>query len=338
MVTHRSFKPSWIDSFIGWIDSLPIPVSFFYILVYAVSVFVVHLAYWLGGGLDLGQWRSTIFFDVIWIPFGLGYIHLMKGSAQQSIEEFRPALDVSQPEFNKIKYEFTNLPFWPVLILSIIGATGGILPYFSSQSDYSAGNMAWSLIAGGGYAFLPIWLFAAYRHITKINGLYSRVANLNLFNLQPLYGLSRVTMLVGGFIIIVININYLWEAFLGTPSMSQETIVLLSFILLIAALAVVILPLWGIHRRIEAKKRTMLAANAERILALEQALQQDLDKMKLTKMDGIGKGLSALFAMRVNIQATPAWPWQPGAFRNFASAIMLPLLIWLAQRLLTQYF
>ncbi|MEX1072002.1 MAG: hypothetical protein WEC37_05185 [Anaerolineales bacterium] len=337
-MANRQFTPSWIDWVIDWVESLPIPPLFFYILFYAFNVIVVHLAYWIGGDLTPGQLRSTFFFDVTWMPFFLGYLHLMKRTARQSVEEFRPALDISRSKFDKIKYEFTTLPFWPVLLLSIVGALGGILAFLNSLTDLSAGNIVWSVISGGGYTFLPVWLYASYRHITKINGLYKQVDNLNLFNLQPLYGLSRVAMLVGGFIIIIINMNYLWEVFLGTPSMSQETIILLSFVLLIFALAVIIAPIWGIHRRIEDKKRTMLAANAEQIVALEQSLQDDLKRKKFTNVDGIGKGLSALFSMRANIQAIPAWPWQPGAFRNFASAILLPLLIWLAQRILTQYF
>jgi hypothetical protein len=338
MANFRQFRPSWIDRVIGWIESLPIPALLFYFLFYAFNVTLVHLVYWMDGDLSLGQLRSTIFFDVVWMPFGLGYIHLMKRTAQRSIDEFRPALNISKSTFDSIKYEFANLPFWPVLLLSLVGALGGILPYLSSQTDPSAGDIVWSVISGGGYTFLPIWLYAAYRHISRINGLYKQVDNLNLFNLQPLYGLSRVAMLVSGFIIININMNYVLEVFLGTPSMSQETIILLSFILFIVALAAAIVPLWGIHQRIENKKRTMLAANAERIIALEQTLQRDLDRKKFTNVDGIGKGISALFTMRNNIQSIPAWPWQPGAFRNFATAILLPLMVWLVQRFFGNIF
>lgn len=31
------------------------------------------------------------------------------------------------------------------------------------------------------------------------------------------------------------------------------------------------------------------------------------------------------------------WPWKPGAFRNFLSAVFLPMLLWIALELASRY-
>jgi hypothetical protein len=340
MASPRFYRPSWVNSLLSWINSLPFHPIIFYIGFYALSVLVVHLALWADGSLTQGDLLSTVFFDMVWIPFGLGYVHFMESIAASSIQEFRPALRASKSDFDAIQYRFLTLPFWPTLIISLFGFAVGVYVVYATlqNANTDISKLPWSILAGGGYTFLPILLYAAARHIRQIRQLYGRVTELNLFDLQPLYGLARVAMTAGAFMVVLANLNFAWELFLGTPSMNFETTVLVSIVALVVTLVVVLIPLWGIHSKIDDEKRSLLADNAAQIKDLHKVLETDLRKKKFANLDSIQKGLDALFTMRTNIKDVPAWPWRPGAFRNFASAILLPLLLVALQRLLLQFF
>lgn len=165
------------------------------------------------------------------------------------------------------------------------------------------------------------------------------MARINLFNLQPLYGLANVAIIVAVFFILIANLNYASEMFLGTRTMASiEAVLLLSGAMLSLGLVVMVVPLLGIHKRIELEKRSMLAETAGQIEGLRSQLRETLLNEDFGQIQGIEKALATVFAMRANIQAIPGWPWSPGTLRNFATAILLPLVIWLAQRLLSPLF
>lgn len=344
MPDTRPYSPSWIDRTLDWIDSLPIAGLPFFLILYLLLGLSMHSALWLEGLLPFGEVDSTMLFDMIWIPYGLGYLYLLKRAARGSIEQYHHVLEISDADFDSIAYRFITMPALPVLGLSALGLIGGITVGIGTEFSYQAAagstssHVVWSVLSGGGYTFFPIVFYAALRHLRQISELYGRVERISLFNLQSLYGLSRVTMIVGAFMVINVNMNYVWETFLGTRTQSLDQMIGLSVAILVAALVVVVTPLWGIHRKIGNEKRKMLMEIAQQIEALHLALQDNLKAREYQNIQSIDRGLNTLFTMRNNIQAIPAWPWNPSTFRNFASAIMLPLLIWLAQRLLSQFF
>ena len=345
LVNETPYRASWINYVLAWIDGLPIPAFVFYLLVYGTFLGLVHLAAWLEGFLPFGRFHSEFAFDMVWVPFGLGYIHLMERSADRSIREFRPALAVADDEFAMIAYRFTTLPALPVLGLTLLGLmigwteALGIVSILRPDNGISLSFVMLGVLSASGYAFLPVWIFAAIRHLVHINQLFGRVTGLNLFNLQPLYGLANVTMIVAIFFILIANMNYASEMFLGTRTMSSpENVVLFSGAILGLGLIVIIVPLLGIHRRIEQEKRQLLAEAAQDIEDLRRQLSAEVRGGGYQQIQHIEKALNAVFQLRTNIQAVPAWPWRPGTLRNFGTAILLPLVIWLAQRLLAPLF
>ncbi len=338
MTEARPYQPSWVDATIDWVSSLKIPPVLFYVLLYLVSVFVINLTLWLEGYQDWWVWHNYVFFDVIWLPLALGYIHFMERVARRSIEDIRPVLGLSASEFDAVRYRFVTLPFWPVLIITLLGLSVGLYFSFQSRSLDMPSTVLWSFISSQGYTFLPLWLYVAYRHVSQIDSLYKRVTKLNLFNLQPLYGLARVAMVVGIFLLLVVNINFFNETYYGSITQTPETTYQITVAGIAAAVAVFVIPVLGIHRKIEKDKNTLLAENAEQINSLRNEIQKDMEGRNFKNIDGLEKGLSALLKVRESVGAIPTWPWSPGTFRSFASAIVLPIIVWLLQRILTPFF
>ncbi len=344
MAEARPYKPSWIDRLLNWIDSLPFPPLVFFVLLCVLYVLVMHLSLWLEGYLPWGAFHPTFIFDSIWIPYGLGYIYFMDRAAVRSIHQFRPLLEVADAEFETIAYRFTTLPARATLVLSILGVSMGLESALSTNFPFlGPGGFSFTFLLWAGFFALgsiafPVLVFGGFRLLYQIDQLFRRVQKVNLFHLQPMYGLAGVAMVVSGYFIIGANLNAIAELYLGTANSAADTALRDSAIIFVIALTLVILPLSGIRRKIDEAKRSFLADLGVQIEGLSRDLQSEIGERKFENVQGFERSLAALFNLRTQVQAIPAWPWQPGAFRNFLSAIGLPLLIWLAQRVLSQYF
>ncbi len=51
-------------------------------------------------------------------------------------------------------------------------------------------------------------------------------------------------------------------------------------------------------------------------------------------METLGKSIAALWRERDIIAKLPTWPWSTGTLRGFVSALLLPITLFLIQRLL----
>lgn len=344
MTDRKPYAPSWIDRLLAWIDTLPIPPLGFFVLLYAFGLMAIHLALWMEGYLPWGTFHPPFLFDVIWIPYGLGYIYLMERAAVRSIHQFRPLLEVSDAEYDLIAYRFTTLPALPTFVFTLIGAAIGIASSiiinfpFVGPEGFSLPYLLWILFYGLAYISLPVLTLAGFRLLYQIDQLFRRVQKVNLFHLQPMYGITGVAMVVSGYFIISAYLNIVSELYLGTSTTNAEMALTFSAVIFVIALVLVFLPLSGIRRKIDEAKRTYLADLGIQIEGLSRDLQADVSNRKFENIQGFERSLAALFNLRTQVQAIPAWPWQPGAFRNFFSAIGLPLFIWLMQRVLSQYF
>jgi hypothetical protein len=98
-----------------------------------------------------------------------------------------------------------------------------------------------------------------------------------------------------------------------------------------------IVPLWGIHTRIQRKKEEAIEENGLQIEKAHQSLYRLLNKGDYKKTAEMEKSLASLYRMREQIEKVPTWPWNAGTLRGFLSAVFLPLGIWLTQQILSRF-
>ena len=51
-------------------------------------------------------------------------------------------------------------------------------------------------------------------------------------------------------------------------------------------------------------------------------------------MDDLSKALASLEIERASLERVPTWPWERGTLRSLVAALLLPLILWLAQAFL----
>jgi hypothetical protein len=77
-------------------------------------------------------------------------------------------------------------------------------------------------------------------------------------------------------------------------------------------------------------------ANA-RLKTVQARLHQAVDTDDLSRADGLQKSQAALLAERDLYLHLSTWPWSQGTFRGLASAVVLPVLLGVALRVIGRF-
>ncbi len=339
--SNHPYQLSWIDRFFDWVERLPLPPYLVYLLGYLVFISIQHALLWTGNILPVGEFSQGILFTVsMWLFLQVVALHYIQNAAEEALLRFRPALDIGQKEFEEIRFRFVHFSARPALIwsaLSIVFTFAGLFGPSQILSSHFTATPFTSIVTGllvFGAPFAFGFFYFVFRSLIWVNRLYQRVKRINLFNLEPLYVLSRLTSRIGIIFLVYLVLNQLTTNAWG----SQETgdaigIFYLFFNGLIAVLAFVV-PLWGMHVRLGAEKEQVSDENNRRLEDAFWELQRRMDKGKLNDIAQFRNGISALMDFRNEIKKIPTWPWDAGTLRTFVTALLVPMSVWIVQQVL----
>jgi len=271
----------------------------------------------------------------------LAFLLSLDRIAHRALDRFAVLVPGKKKEIEDLRYQMTNIPARFVLGLTlfmalVISAAAYLDPAFIYEFRNPVSFAIFLFFLIFSYSFAPILLYHSFRQLNLVTRAYRMVREINLFHLQPLYAFSGLTMASSFFWILILNMTIL-DNFVFEPSSGMADI-LLSFAfntpLLFLAFATFLLPLWGIHRRIQNKKEAELEKNGVQIEKVHQTLYSHLKKNDYKKGNELEKSLSSLYKMREQIEKVPTWPWAPGTLRGLLGTVLLPIALWLIQRLL----
>jgi hypothetical protein len=332
---------SWMDSLFRRIEKLPIRPWLTYLLMYVGFVILFQLIAWLDSLRTLGQFSITTFFNSVWVPAGLAGLHYLNSEARKVLDDLRPMLDCSDEAFRKMYWQMSTIP--QPIVLSIQALVGIVLiavarsdPGRLSPELRSSTGTLWFAVAFMtlGFSNVFIYFYQTLRRLGLVNRIYAMVKDINIFTQQPLYSLSGFNIKVGFIWILFINLNIVSFLLQTGP---QATTYPLIFVEILLVIFVFLLPVLGIHSRILGAKETLLSENGNQLRAINIELNKSLDKRKHEEIVAFEKGIAALVSMRSEIGNSPTWPWDPGTFRNFLSAVFLPILLFIIQQFLVGY-
>jgi hypothetical protein len=332
----RPYPPSWIDRLIDWLDSFRLPYLLVVILIYLFIVLVSHIIEWIYKGRPFGDLSYELFAYSLFTGEVLFFLKAIDRDAESALKQFRPLLDLSKDEFERLLFRLTTMPAKPVFVVTLMGIFFGIFMGFSTQV-FLSGSLSFSIaviwdVSGFLIADVLALLFV-YRMIVQmrtVNQLYASTSEFDLFNLDPVYALSTHTAKISFILVFMVYSNLL----LAPGSIRIPSNLITTIVISIIAFVAFLLPLRGVNRRLAAKKSETLAKVNDRIKKAFSRLENDFDNSKLGEMDALGRALSNLQTQKAYIEAIPTWPWRPAALRGFLSAMVLPIVIWLVQQIL----
>jgi len=281
---------------------------------------------------------SRIFFVAI-APYMLWVRFYLDSVAVQAMDAFRPALAVSDEEFSRLRYEFTTLPAPLTRIATIVAIVGYVLnalllpDQIIAQFGPSRGVTAVLLapVAMFTLAVVAISTVQAVRQLWMVDLIYGLAERVNLFRAKPFYAFSRLTSRTGASFLVL---AYFIAAI--RPDMVRDTPALQVLIvaMLPTAVACFVLPLYGMHLRLVAEKDRLLAEANGRFETLLARLHARVDGEILTDAEKVSQQLSSIAGEREAISRLSTWPWEAATVTGFLTTLVLPVLLWLLQRLL----
>ncbi len=171
-------------------------------------------------------------------------------------------------------------------------------------------------------------LFRLARQLFLVNKLYKDVKKINLFNLWPIYALSRYGYTIALlFIVVTVVIDLVFRlvggADLGTVYLVYTVLV---------SLIVFIAPLIGINRRLRREKEGELQRLGVQLNSVYTETEAAVRRRKLGKVNPLRIAAGALKDQMDAVQKVATWPWNPGSLRNLLLPVLLPLFIAILQR------
>jgi len=256
-------------------------------------------------------------------------------------------MQIDDAEFVKLRYEFTTLPARPTLIATCIGALYGLVAIllltpeqrqeakFFSSPPASVMEVLLFVLA---YAGAAIIIYHSARQLRMISRIYTDSARVDLFNLGPMYALSKLTARTAlGFGISIYVWLYINVAAQNSSDLTFGSL-LEATIFSIIVILIFILPLLGAHRLLrEAKARAKLETQ-QQFKATITELHRRRDAGDFSEMAGITQALDGLMKEQSMLDKISTWPWQPETLRGVATAVVLPILVWAVTHLLERFW
>lgn len=332
------YPPSWFDRLEAWVDRRGSPWS-----VYgSFSVLLISL------GL-LVQWREGAYADGF-IPFHLlffgwtGYLlalmHALDQMANRALDAIRPLLPDDPARVDLLRWRLTVLPRGLTL-----GVSAGSLLLISlilpiRRIMFPAVGFAPTALSYGfclAVVLVMLWINATFllhtaRQMIEVGRITAGEIRVELFHIRPVYRLAGLTGATAAAITLSL---YLW--FAAAPSI-PDVARFPAIVLALFSLVVFAAPLWTVHQRLAAEKDQALLAAARDQEAVAARLHRGLAAGKLSEVDQLHKALAALQIQTATLEKIPTWPWHPGTLRGLLAALVLPIAIWLIQRLLERFF
>jgi hypothetical protein len=341
------YPPSWIDRLFEWVERLPFPSWLFYLGIWLVQVLLFNALTWIEGTQP--PLRFDIYLTIwgLYQGFYLGYIHYLDSVASQAFVRFRPALLLSDSDHERLRYELTTMPARNVWIAGTLGALITLidLPYnppaLIGQDISSAFSAPLGIFSALTTNYLiGVFVYHSIRQLLIVRNIHEKLTRINLFHLDPLYAFSVLTARTGiGYVLAMM----FGATPLGLTITSQGVaefypgFYVINILFIPLAIAVFILPLLSIHKRLVQEKKNRLAEANGHLEQVVAELHRRVGTKELKNMAELHEAVSSLMMELDYLSKTRTWPWQAGTLTGFLSALSLPIIIFLIQQLLVRY-
>jgi hypothetical protein len=326
---------SWLDWLTDAIDAAPAP---------RWAVYAAAFALWVAIAVGL-SWALALrpFPDVALSPVVAGIFpvilvwstQLLNDVADEALASLAPALKAQPDGLGAIQRDLRRTPAAPALAVVPLAIAVGAIGILSGPESWELRRgdpaLAWALtilvsIAGTMAAFG--FLVHAIHQLRLVDDIHRRLVSIDLFRLEPLYAFARLTSLTGVTLLGIV-IGGAGLASFAVPSFELAPTDYVTFgFLIVVAVASFIVPLLGLHGRIEAEKDDRMA---EAQATLAASLAEVRRRVADGDFDGAATLSDTVAAARSGVEVVghvSTWPWRAETLRGFLSAVLLPIVLW----------
>lgn len=302
------------------------------VATFLISAGSLHLAAWQSGSLARYQVDTQLLFPALWLPSNLLFWFWLDAIARNAITAFTSGIGKSKQETQRIYVDFISLSEPVSLLLLVAGLILGIGDSVTRAATFGVAQIPIVLlislgpILGGVFELFS--LARLFRQLFLVNALYKNVKKINLFNLWPIYALSRYGYTIAFFFILATVLIDLVFTLVGAQVLGLIYIVYT----LIISLIVFIAPLLGISARLRREKEQDLQRLGVQLNGIYEETETAVRGRKLAQVSALKNAAGALKEQMEAIQKVATVPWNPGSLRNLFLPVLLPLFGAILQR------
>lgn len=337
----RPYPPSFIDRFMDSVKRLPGPYWLTYLALFILQSLLVHILAWIDGWQPAYTFNPIALLFPFWLWAPLAMMTYLDQVSLEALSSFSPLLEVDEETLNRLKVEFTVMPARSVILSGVFWVITYIIftvvAFRAFYIEYRLGTFLSIVIFIEGlisFAVGSAIYYHSLRQLRLVNRTVKMARQFNLFQLDPVYAFSRVTSLIGVSWMIMLSMTLLT---FPTALVSAPVLALL-VLQAVLAIAAFVLPLWFVNRRLVAEKRRLLAEVNQRLEATIKHLHDSIDGNVLSEMDPLNKAVITLNAEHDHLNSIPTWPWRAGTLTGFLSALLLPIVLFLIQLIIQNWF
>jgi hypothetical protein len=346
---HESPSPpypaSWIDRLFVWLERRPFPPWLFYLLIILGLAILGHIVRWLDGSLSPGSFQIIPVVEAPFAVYFFALIHYLNSASRRALATFRPILDVTDEESIQLEYVLNTIPRWAGILAVLAGAFLGFTSVYLRPESWgvsaapSLGLTA--LITTVANVGAILWVLHTIRQLRAVDRIHGMPKNINPFHREPLYAFSALTLptAIGGLLPVY---TYLFLAYyLGVlgPLPFPSAFEAAGFgLVIVLALAAFILPLSSMHRRLAQEKARLVTEADQRYSAIVDRFNDEFDQARFKDLEATSRAIASLTSQRDALGRISTWPWRPETFRSLLTTIALPILLYIASRLVGRIF
>jgi len=318
---------SWLDRLLRWIKSFSVPSWLLYLLLFIGQWLAQHLFAWQSGVLGMYEIDLLMAFTGIWSIEILIFAQLLDLVAETMLDNYQALLlELKESDYAQLREQFHATPAGPSLQLGVFGLATGLFMAYATEPFlpqlYSYPALIY-LQWGVSVALLFVFGYRIRHQLRFVGNICTITSKVDLFYLEPIYGLSRLALWSAVAIVVIADFNLL-----VVPQLLNSAFFPLLFgIITIISLVTFFYPTRDINRRIIVEKAKRLEAVSEELEESYARLTEQRESGKLKDMYLLKSLIDALHDKRERIQNTPHWPWRPGSLTGLLSAIFLPVLL-----------
>lgn len=352
--SERPFAPSWADWIVRTIERAPGPIWAAYVVLAVLSVAVVALEAALSSRGLLGQ-DPAYFAYAIFHVTSLAAYHFLARGGRTAWDAFRPAVDYDDATSARKRAELSTTPARGAALVYVAAVLAylALLASLPEGFDLVGHQPAFVVVRVVAEAFwlAPVTFMVGYllvRQVRIVSRLHRSVVTVDLLEPGPLHAMARLTARSA---IVLILLQLL--VFVPLPNMTASArLALILFVLPFIAVSVAafVVPLRGMQSRLDQERSRLRSAVNARIKATVATLHEVVDdetqagprdpdgsRLAQVRIDALNKALASLLQEREFIGKLSTWPWDTTTFRAVLSAIALPIVLFLATRVLERF-
>jgi hypothetical protein len=277
------------------------------------------------------------------LAYFLWLLHLLNLVASSSFDAFRPALGGTADEQEHHRLALTSIPDRVAIVAVVVVEVVVNLGYYGTIRPLRPPlpvtvEFATGIIYGLVAAAIGLLIVHDIRQLRLVSRLSALAVNVDIFKPGPVTALSRLTAATAiGIIAFVAAFALATPVTLPTTELAALPTFIIELMALIAlAVASFVLPLRVMHGRLLEEKLELIAGAQDRLKTTLGRLHDAVEAHDLSNADQLNKTLSSVLAERDVLAKLPTWPWSTGTFRGVASAVLLPIVIFVVTRLIDQ--